>query len=264
MSVQQSTTEPQGVWDPQQEFLTDLYGKAQQLYGQQPAAPFSTGMAEQIYGQGPAQVSAEGLDLTRAGVGGAGSILGQAGQAYGQALTADPSQSPYFQSAVGAAMSPMVSQFTEQVIPQLRSGALQGGTFGGSRRELAEGRAAEGLARQMGDVAAQMGQQAYGQGLQARTQALGMAPQLAGAAFMPGQEMQRAQQAQQALQMGGLQQQWAPLQYLQQAEQAGQGLQGGAIGLQWQPLQQYAGLIGGPTVLGQGGSSFGIGLPGAP
>lgn len=187
------------VWGPQQDYLKDLYGQAQSMAGQ-PGA-----------GMGMMQDFAAG---------GAQDIMNQATGAWGQALQADPSQSPYFQNAVGAATRPMVEQFTQQVIPQLRSGAVQGGTFGGSRRGLAEGMGAEALTRQMGDVASQMGQQAYGQGLQARTAAMGMAPQMMGMGFTPGQMMEQAR---------------------------------------WSPLQQYAGIIGGPAMAGGGGISFGLG-----
>jgi len=253
-------TQGTNVWGPQQQYLQGLYGQAQNLFGQPTAANPAAGLATQIYGQGAPQVSTQGLDLTsQYATGGAQNLTNQAQQAFGQALTADPTQSPYFQNAVSAATRPMVEQFTQNVIPQLRSGAVQGGTFGGSRRGLAEGMAATNLGRQIGDVASQMGQQAYGQGLQARTQALGLAPQIQGLGFAPGQELQRAQAAQQGLQMGGLQQQWAPLQQYMQSLGAEQGLGAGAIQNQWLPLQNYAGIIGGPAMTGGGGWQLGLG-----
>lgn len=258
-------TQGTNVWGPQQQYLQGLYGQAQNLFGQPTAANPAAGLATQIYGQGAPQVSTQGLDLTsQYATGGAQNLTNQAQQAFGQALTADPTQSPYFQNAVSAATRPMVEQFTQNVIPQLRSGAVQGGTFGGSRRGLAEGMAATNLGRQIGDVASQMGQQAYGQGLQARTQALGLAPQIQGLGFAPGQELQRAQAAQQGLQMGGLQQQWAPLQQYMQSLGAEQGLGAGAIQNQWLPLQNYAGIIGGPVTTGGGGWNVGLSMGGNP
>lgn len=152
MSISRSKSQ-QGVWSEQSPYLQDIYGQAQNLFG--------------------------------AGGPQAQNLVGQAQQAWGQQLQADPSQSPYFQRAVGAAINPMVEQFTQQVIPQLRSGAIAGGTFGGSRRGMAEGMAAQGLGRQIGDIVSQMGQGAYAQGLQARQGALGMAPGMVGLQYAP-------------------------------------------------------------------------------
>lgn len=193
------TTGQTRIAGEQSPFLQDLWGRAQQMFGQ--SSPGTEAM-QQFAG------------------GGAQDIMGEATGAWKGALQADPTKSPFFQSAVGAATRPMVEQFTQSVIPQLRSGAVAGGTFGGSRRGLAEGMGAEALARQMGDVASQMGQQAYGQGMQARTQALGMAPQMMQMGFTPGQMMEQAR---------------------------------------WGPLSQYAGIIGGPAMTGGGGWQIGLG-----
>jgi hypothetical protein len=154
--------------------------------------------------------------------GGAQDVMHGAMGGWNQALQTDPSQNPYFQNAVTAATSPIMKQFTEQALPSLRSGSLEGGTFGGSRRQMQEERMANDALSRMGDVAATMGNQAYGQGLQARTQALGMSPQMMAMGFTPGQMMQQEQ---------------------------------------WAPLQKYAGIIGGPAVLGGGSSGWNVGIP---
>jgi hypothetical protein len=167
--------------------------------------------------------------------------IGGAQQAWQSALgAADVSQNPYLQSAIGAATAPMIQQFTEGVLPELKGGALSAGGYGGTRQDIATGRAAEGLTRSLGDVASKMGSQAYGQGLQAQTAALGMAPQMTQLGMMPSQ-IQRGIEAEQL--QRGMQEQMLP----------------------WQQLQQAAGIIGGPTIVGGGGGGgWSVGMPKPP
>ena len=53
--------------------------------------------------------------------------------------------------------------FSEQVMPQIRSGAQAAGQYGGSRQGIAEGLASKGLAYSMGDLSANMNNSAYNQ-----------------------------------------------------------------------------------------------------
>lgn len=146
----------QNVWGGQSPYLQDIYNQAQNVY--------------------------------QAGMPQAQNLVGQAQQAWGQQLQADPTQSPYFQNAVMGAINPAIQQFTQQVLPNLRSQDIAGGTYGGSRRGIAEGLGANALAQNVFNTASQMGQQAYGQGLQARQGALGMAPSVMGLQFAPLQQ----------------------------------------------------------------------------
>lgn len=71
------------------------------------------------------------------------------------------------------ALTRMGQSFSEQFMPQLRSGALSSGQYGSSRQGIAEGLAGDRLAQAMGDVSAGMHNQAYQQAQQLMGQAAG-------------------------------------------------------------------------------------------
>lgn len=109
---------------------------------------------------------AGGLYGSAAGLTGAGTAGAQQGM--NQLLAAgDVQNNPYFQGALSAAIRPVTEQFTEQVLPGIRQGAIGAGQMGSSRQGIAEGIASRGYLDTVGDITSQMGSQAYGQGLQA-------------------------------------------------------------------------------------------------
>lgn len=113
--------------------------------------------------------------------------------------------------------------FNEQVMPALQGQAMTAGGYGGSRAGIAQGLAGARAGQQIQDFGAQL----YGENQDRALQAANLN------ANIFGQGMQGAAQAQQgALQSGEF-----------------------GMGVPWYNLQQYAGLLGGPTVLGGGGSS---------
>lgn len=131
-----------------------------------------------------------GLGLAQAG---AGNLLGyaqshnaRAGEAgavagmQGLLQAGDPSNNPYFQNALSSALRPVQQQFSEQIMPAIRRGAVGAGQAGGSRQGIAEGIAGRGALDTMGDIATNMGNQAYGQGLQAMQAGAGIGQGLLG------------------------------------------------------------------------------------
>jgi len=73
----------------------------------------------------------------------------------------DFNNNPFFTQGVNAAIRPFTEQLTEQMLPSIRSGAVQTGQYGGSRQALAEGTAIGKASRAIGDTAAQFANNAY-------------------------------------------------------------------------------------------------------
>lgn len=109
-----------------------------------------------------------GLGSLGAGVGGISTGTAGATQGMNQLLGAgDVTNNPYLQSAMNAAIRPLTEQYTEQVMPSIKSAAFGAGQMGSSRQGVAEGIASRGYLDAVADATAQMGSAAYGQGLSA-------------------------------------------------------------------------------------------------
>ena len=80
-------------------------------------------------------------------------------------LNAD--SNPYLQSYMSAALHPLESQFSTQIMPGISSDAITAGGFGGSRQGIAQGLAAQGLQQSSGDIVSKIASEGYGQGLTA-------------------------------------------------------------------------------------------------
>ena len=136
----------------------------------------------------PLQVQAQEALLASAGPGGQlSNITGQAGLAnqflLGPVLF--PESNPALAAAVDAAIRPLTENFQNVVLPGIRGEAITAGGFGGSRQGIAEGLAAQGLTRQVGDVSSTIQANAFQQALDAMTKALFAAPQTAGLSTLP-------------------------------------------------------------------------------
>lgn len=92
----------------------------------------------------------------------------------------NPNANPALQQATAAAIQPYIQQFQTQIIPGLRESSIANGAFGGTRNQIAEGLAAQGLEQQAGNITANMANNAYNQGLNAFTQGIGQQIQQTG------------------------------------------------------------------------------------
>jgi hypothetical protein len=108
-------------------------------------------------------------------------------------------QNPHLQGAIGAAQRPVVEQFQEQIMPQLRSQAQTAGAFGGARQGLTEAQAARDTQRVLGEISSTMTAQDYGRERALMEAANRFAPEL-GASMMGAQLMGPQTQMQLALQ----------------------------------------------------------------
>lgn len=88
-----------------------------------------------------------------------------------------PGANPALQGSIDAATRPIIESLTQNILPSIRGEALTSGQFGGSRQGIAEGLAAQGAQRQVGDTAAQVANESFLRALQAQVGALALAPQ---------------------------------------------------------------------------------------
>lgn len=90
----------------------------------------------------------------------------------------NPSTNPNLQNAVDAAVRPITENYQQVVQPGIRDTYQAAGQqFGGSRRNIAEGNAANSYMRNVGDTASQLVQNQYANNLDAYVKGLGLLPQ---------------------------------------------------------------------------------------
>lgn len=178
--------------------VADLQGPGRQFF---PGANVAQLTPEQL----------AGLDMLTGAVAPGGAVAtgiegAQAGQNFAQdtaRIFGDPLSIPgvgdFRESLIGDASRAL----SESLLPQLRTGAITGGGFGGSRNQIAEALATERVAGQAADALAKFDTDLFGQLLQANTAALDRSPQIAALGLLPGQTttevgniLQRQNQAQ--------------------------------------------------------------------
>ena len=142
----------------------------------------------QIAGFTPEQVAAQQLAL---GVIPQATGLAQSAAGASNFLTSGnvlfPQTNPALAAAAEGAVRPLFQQLTESVLPNLRSGAVAAGQFGGSRQGIAEGLAVGRTAQTAGDITSQMFNQGFQAGLQALVRGLALTPQTISAQLLPAQ-----------------------------------------------------------------------------
>lgn len=102
-----------------------------------------------------------------------------------QSGLAGTTYNPALREAIDAATAPIMDNFTQNVLPNIRSGAVTSGQLGGSRQGIAEGLATQSALRAVGETAAPIANEAFLRGLQAQTSAIGLAPQTVQQQFIP-------------------------------------------------------------------------------
>lgn len=272
--------------DPnQQQYLQDLWGRAQGQLGQSTVAPQTQEF--QNYLQGVAGFGQQAQNLQQQALApsqGYGQLGGQAQQYLGNVLGAGGFQAPTQQgvdmNTVGSLINnPLLEQqiqastrdigrqLGEQTLPGIASQSVATGNVGSTRRGVAEGIAQRGAADRASDVAAQIRGGAY-------QQALGIGAQQAGAnqqAQLSTNQLNQALASGTLGQAGGLYQGSLGQAYgfgqgalspQQQAAQMSQGYAQQQTMDPWTQLQLYQGALGQPITLSestQAGGSSGLG-----
>lgn len=168
----------------QQPYIDKLLSEASRLYGSPgpqyyPNSTVAPQTTDQLGGQGMLREAAGDVNaFTKT-------------QAYPTAQrhlnASDVANNPYVKAYAEAATRPIMQQFTEEILPNIRTSAVGVGGYGGSRQGIGEALATERVARAMADATSGIYNQAYSQGLQTEQGALSQLPTLAGASMIPGQ-----------------------------------------------------------------------------
>ena len=201
------------VWSPQQQYLTQGYQNAEDIYRQQAGG-----------GTGWDGFNQNAGALNQA-LGAAGQGMAQLGGQYmqGAQQTLANLQNPTMDPMLGVYARNIGQQFNEQIMPGMRGDAVLAGGLGNSRAQIGEALAGARAGQQIQDFGAQL----YGQGQDRALNAANMAGGLA----------------------GNIAQGYG--QFGDQFQNIGQGqMQNAQFGMAvpWYAAQQRAGLIGGPTM----------------
>lgn len=180
---QQTQTVNNDPWSGQQPYLRDLFRGGQNLFQQGAPSTARSGAA---------------LDNYIAELGQAGqAVRPLAGQTYdaNKFLLGDvlrPESNPALQSYIDLSNQSITDAFTQNVLPQLTSGAAAGSGVGGSRQGVVEALSAKNLMDTLQRNTAQLTSQGYGQGLSAYTKGLALTPQTAGVMGLPADYAQQS------------------------------------------------------------------------
>ena len=150
---------------------------------------------------------------------------------------------PYFDQALSSTLRPITEALTEQILPNVRSGAIGAGQFGGSRQALGEDSAVRGYVDRATSALAPLQSQLHQQTLNAATSASALSPTLAQAiaslgerrglypssvySTFGGQQQQLDQQRADARYNANLANQFLPYTIAQDIFSTGVGLPGG-------------------------------------
>lgn len=102
----------------------------------------------------------------------------------------DPSTNQYLAGTAAAAAKPVTENLTENILPSIRSGAVVGGQYGGTRQENAELRAVRDTQRTVADQSNQIYSNAFESGMDRMVKNLALAPQTASLGVYPWQVLE--------------------------------------------------------------------------
>lgn len=185
----QTTTRQVPEYAPEQrEYISDIFGKAQELYEQRTAEGFQPFPGAQL---APLQAQEEeafaGIESLARGPGAAPAFEVARTAALGAAapVTAGELQglmNPYQQAVTDIAKREAVRQYQRGPQAQLRTGAVEAGGLRGARRFIEEAEGQRNLQQQLSDIQTMGGQQAYNQAMAeaaaARGRLAGLAQQM--------------------------------------------------------------------------------------
>lgn len=138
------TNSSQGVWGTQSPYLSDLYSQAQ---GALPGAQAQAG-----------QIGQQGIN------------------AWGNML--NPQGNPYLQAMNQQGLNQIGETYQNQILPGINNAAMGAGSLGSSRQGIAQGLAAQGATREMGNFTTNLYGQQYQQDQNRAMGALAMLPQM--------------------------------------------------------------------------------------
>lgn len=180
-----TTVQKADPWKGQQAFLKDIFQKAK-------AYQEGTGNTQPYTGETVAPLAPETIQaqdyLKDAATNVMPGVLATGLQAnqWGLGGVLDVNSNPYLATAVQGAINPIVNEFSDSVLPAIRSGAGNAGQFGSSRQAIAEGLAIDRLGQTLADTTSGMYSDAYNRGLDTFDRSLALLPQTLQSTLLPG------------------------------------------------------------------------------
>jgi hypothetical protein len=276
---QTSTQTTQQILSPEQQNLLNMAMPFATKYAQnQPVLPSGSSVAgftdPQKAGQTQTlQAGAPGGQLSQEAQNAAGA---QSFLTSGASL--DPNSNPGLNAAIQGAVRPIEQNFSENIEPAIREGAVGTGQFGGGREGALEGIATQAEQQAIGSTAGQMESANYQNSLDQMTRAMGLTPTVQQASLEPGAATSAVGDVQQQLEQQQLTEafnkfmfpQTQPLQTAEALSGIAAGIPGGGstttgqVNNQMSPLQMAmgfgglgAGLFGGQGMFGTNGAFSG-------
>lgn len=178
----QTTTTDTSPWKGQQPYLLSGFQQAENLSNR----PKTMYGGQLTAGKTAADTNAENYLSQYAGTlaGQSDNNLNAMNWAFGQNL--DVGNNPYVQGQMAANTNRLYQDFNDKTVPAIRSQFGQSGQIGGSRQGIAEGLAAQGVARASADSNANILGNAYQNALGTFNNALSNVSQVQQAGVMPG------------------------------------------------------------------------------
>lgn len=172
-----TTVQKADPWEGQQPYLKDVFAEAQRQY--QSGTP-TYYQGQKTASVDPATLAAQQSLTANSGVQQGQADLTAATNRFNMTDARDVNTNPYLQSAIQAAIRPMVQNFNDAggTMANIRSEGVVNQQGGGTRQGIAEGIAASRLNQQIGDVASTMASAGYQSGLDASGKAVALAPQV--------------------------------------------------------------------------------------
>lgn len=248
----QTTTTDTSPWKEQQPYLLSVFQQAENL-ANQPKTMYGGALTA---GKTASDTAAENYLSQYAGTlaGQTGNNLNAMNWAFGQNL--DVGNNPYVQGQMAANTNRLYQDLNDKTVPAIRSQFGSTGQIGGSRQGIAEGLAAQGVARAAADSNANILGEAYQNALGTFNNALSNVGQVQQAGTMPGTLQAAVGESQRGFTQADIDEQIARHNFAQNEADA--------------RLAQYASLVGGnfggttvSTAPKQGGGILGGALGGA-
>lgn len=246
-------------WQGVQPYLESGYGKAANLYGTQGAPGYFPGQT--YVNRNPLENAAQGMSLDYAMNQMPGQIW-DAQKAQFEMLNApDVANNQYVNNMIEAQQNLLNRNFTENLLPAVRAGALSAGQVGGSGQEVFSGIAARGTQEALANAAAQTQLGAYGEGLMQQGRGMAFAPSTMQMGLAPYQQMGAAGEYARSADEMALQDAMARWNYEQQAPFSSvQNELGLYTGTPWGSLTTSDADSGGGLTGALGGAAAGAGI----
>ena len=176
-------TTKQEPWQPQQQYIKDVYKQSADLYRNNQTTPYEF---DRTAPQSANTTNAQDY-LTGYGTSIAPAQFDKANEAFTRNLNAqDIANNTYLNDAVNAATDPINRNLTTKLLPQIGSAAIKQGAYGGGRQGVLESEAVRGTNEVIANARSKFFGDAYQKGVNTSLQATNQANQINKLGLAPG------------------------------------------------------------------------------